>query len=102
MRWWRISKNEQHTCSTSSTWPVLRQPSLYSDANGHGQVESKGKFLFQVQQPLFFIPDKNMEISIQSCTMIKLLIKKSKMKQKPKNQHQTKTYMIFERFNKLP
>lgn len=48
MRWWRISKKEQHTtCSTSSTWPALRQTSLYSDANGHGQVRSKGKLLFR-------------------------------------------------------
>lgn len=95
MRWWRISKKEQHnTCSTSSTWPVLRQPSLYSDANSHGQVGSKGKLLFQVKQPLFFIPDKNMEISIQSCTMIKLLINKTP-KQNKNKKNNTKTHTDF-------
>lgn len=78
MRWWRISKMEKHTtCNTSfSTWPVLRLPSLYSNANSHSQVGSKGKFLFQVWQRLFLSPSKNMEISIHSCIMIKLLIKK--------------------------
>lgn len=55
---------------------MLRQPGLYSNANSHSQVGSKGKFLFQVQQPLFLNPSKNMQISIQSCIMIKLLIKK--------------------------
>lgn len=91
MRWWRISKMEQHTtCNTSSsTWPVLRLPSLYSNANSHSQVGSKGKFLFQVWQWLFLSPSKNMEISIHSCIMIKLLIKK-------------KAHKTFERFNKLP